>query len=692
MATNELQARITADISGLESGLKKAQKLQDDYGKAISRTQKDIADNIRISKGYEKAIEQLNQELKNGSISQKDYSKQLNRIKRDEKETQIETANLRKELSRLKRDQKDLTATSATATKGMGSFGKQTANATPTVIEFSRVIQDAPYGIQGVANNIQQLTTNFGYLQKSAGGTIPALKALAGSFLGPAGIVFAVSTVTSLLVTYGDELLSSVRSTDKLADATREYLGEAQAEVSQLKALVGIASDEAQSKGVREQAIKKLNEEYGDYLGNLNLETINSQKAKIAVDELSKSLIRQAQIRGVSKLIEEKALELAEKEIEAKKDGVKQADRVIGSNRAVTKSYDEQRLAFQTFGKDYKKVQDSLRKQQKERIVSGTVERETEDVKSEVNELISFLQTKLVEQFEFDSLFKKPEDSETKARIKVSTALDLELASDSQKTFNEFAKKSLDLLSENFKTGDLDKPIINVDSTLAEIDKLSAKINDSQALYSDRLKSMQEQSKVFANVSGAALSGFSTKLAESFSTGNDIIDASIAALIRSGEQLLQEMIVQSLQAQAIKTATATKDIAINQAVSTSNAVTAASSTAAASGPAAAFLLPALIGAAVGFIAASFSGIKFAGGGIVPGGFYNGDKVPAFLNSGEVVLNGKQQAQILMRIAEGNVNGNKNNNNDTFVASTVLRGQDQIVQFNRAKKRNVRFNG
>lgn len=686
MATNVLEAKITGDVSGLKKALSEAERLQQDYGKAIKNTQKDIADNIAISRQYQKAIDQLNKELAEGSISSKDYSKQLARIKRDEKETQIETSNLRKELSRLKREQKDLGVASGTTTKGMTNFGKSTANATPTVIEFSRVIQDAPYGIQGVANNIQQLTTNFGYLQKQAGGTVPALKAFAGSFLGPAGIVFAVSTVTSLLVTYGDELLSSVRSTDKLADATREYLGEAQAEVSQLKALVGIASDEAQSKGVREQAIKKLNEEYGDYLGNLNIETINSQKAKIAVDELSKSLIRQAQIRGVSKLIEEKALELAEKEIEAKKDGVKQADRVIGSNRAVTKSYDEQRLAFQTFGKDYKKVQDSLRKQQKERIVSGTVQRETEDVKSEVNELISFLQTKLVEQFEFDSLFKKPEDSETKARIKVSTVLDLELASDAQKTFNDFAKKSLDLLSENFKTGDLDKPIINVDSTLAEIDKLSAKINDAQALYAERLKSLQEQSQIFANVTGAALGGFSTKLAETFSTGNDIVDASIAALIKSGEQLLQELIKQSLQAQAIKTASATKDIATNQAVATSDAIRAGSSSAAASGPAAAFLLPALIGAAVGFIAASFAGIKFATGGIVPGGSFNGDQVPAMLNSGEMVLNSRQQSN-LFSMLDGNIRGLRDRSDTgNFIANTVIRGSDLLLSIEREQRK------
>ncbi len=94
--------------------------------------------------------------------------------------------------------------------------GKATANATPTLLEFNRVIQDAPFGIQGVANNIQQLTQNFGTLSRSAGGPIQALKLLAGSFAGPAGILFVVSAATSLLVAFGDELFKSKDNAEEL--------------------------------------------------------------------------------------------------------------------------------------------------------------------------------------------------------------------------------------------------------------------------------------------------------------------------------------------------------------------------------------------------------------------------------------------------------------------------------------------
>lgn len=51
------------------------------------------------------------------------------------------------------------------------------------------------------------------------------------------------------------------------------------------------------------------------------------------------------------------------------------------------------------------------------------------------------------------------------------------------------------------------------------------------------------------------------------------------------------------------------------------------------------------GAALSVVAAMASIPKFANGGIVPGISFAGDKVPAMLNSGEMILNGSQQANL-----------------------------------------------
>lgn len=96
---------------------------------------------------------------------------------------------------------------------------KSTANAVPALTSFSQVVQDAPYGIRGVANNITQLTQQFGYLSKSTGGTKAALKAMLGTLAGPAGILFAVSAITSLLVVFSDKLFKNKSATDENKDA-----------------------------------------------------------------------------------------------------------------------------------------------------------------------------------------------------------------------------------------------------------------------------------------------------------------------------------------------------------------------------------------------------------------------------------------------------------------------------------------
>jgi hypothetical protein len=51
-------------------------------------------------------------------------------------------------------------------------------------------------------------------------------------------------------------------------------------------------------------------------------------------------------------------------------------------------------------------------------------------------------------------------------------------------------------------------------------------------------------------------------------------------------------------------------------------------------------------------------IKFAGGGIVGGNLYSGDRIPAFVNSGEMILNQAQQARLFSMANGGNVNNSK----------------------------------
>ena len=224
--------------------------------------------------------------------------------------------------------------------QGLNKFGKGAANAVPATQEFSRVIQDAPFGIQGVANNITQLTTQFGNLSAKTGGTSAALKAMLGTLSGPAGILLIISAVTSAMVAFGDKLKFATSLTDDLAKATGDLVAKVQTEISTLNTLIKVARDENNSKSVRLGAIKSINDKYSKYLGNLDLESIKTDKVTRSVNALSLALIQKAKIQGVEDLITEKNKDNAEDLIKADLDRqkalgqlTKQLDDAISGNR-----------------------------------------------------------------------------------------------------------------------------------------------------------------------------------------------------------------------------------------------------------------------------------------------------------------------------------------------------------------------
>jgi hypothetical protein len=128
--------------------------------------------------------------------------------------------------SGLSQAEKGLKGFETSATKMTDKTNKMAGavkvNAVPAMTSFSQVIQDAPYGIRGVANNITQLTSQLGYLSKNAGGTKAALKSMLTTLTGPAGILLAVSVITSLLVSYGDELANIGSASGKAAEKQKD--------------------------------------------------------------------------------------------------------------------------------------------------------------------------------------------------------------------------------------------------------------------------------------------------------------------------------------------------------------------------------------------------------------------------------------------------------------------------------------
>lgn len=107
----------------------------------------------------------------------------------------IKTANSAKQLS----SQLGTVVTGTNGKGGLDQLKNASGGATSSILELGRVIQDAPYGIRGMANNITQLASSIVFTTKAAGGFRGALTALGRAFLGPGGILIGISLVVSIL-------------------------------------------------------------------------------------------------------------------------------------------------------------------------------------------------------------------------------------------------------------------------------------------------------------------------------------------------------------------------------------------------------------------------------------------------------------------------------------------------------------
>jgi hypothetical protein len=116
-----------------------------------------------------------------------------------------------------------------------------------------------------------------------------------------------------------------------------------------------------------------------------------------------------------------------------------------------------------------------------------------------------------------------------------------------------------------------------------------------------------------------------------------ITDNSAASYLQWGANVMSSV------GQAIQSIT--KLIAAKEAEAVINGVASATET-----PVVGWLLA---GAAVASVLAAMASVpKFAAGGIVPGASFTGDKVPALLNSGEMILNGSQQSNLFKMLNSG----------------------------------------
>ena len=126
--------------------------------------------------------------------------KELSKVKIEQIKLGLDTKEINGNIASVKKSLNDLKTASKDSGNAIAGMTPQVANGGNALMQFSRIAQDAPYGIIGIGNNLTATAEAFGYLKQQTGSTGGALKALAGSIMGTGGILLAVSLITILLV------------------------------------------------------------------------------------------------------------------------------------------------------------------------------------------------------------------------------------------------------------------------------------------------------------------------------------------------------------------------------------------------------------------------------------------------------------------------------------------------------------
>ena len=258
----------------------------------------------------------FNKKVKEVEFDIKELSKlKLERIKLglDTKELDKNIIDAKKSLSSLKTSLKD------TGTSIGKDFAPKVANGGNALLQFSRIAQDAPFGIMGIGNNITATAESFGHLVKETGSAGGALKSVASSMLGTGGILLAVSLVTSGLTYMSQNGITVKDVFDKLSGtfdefgksiktANAEAAKSASGQISSFKAYADAAQDSNLPLEHRLIAVKKLRDIAPYYLKDLTDEKILYGDLSGVIENVTASLLAQARAKAYSSLLDETTL------------------------------------------------------------------------------------------------------------------------------------------------------------------------------------------------------------------------------------------------------------------------------------------------------------------------------------------------------------------------------------------------
>jgi hypothetical protein len=286
MNANEIVLKFTLDIKGIKSALTQVEKDLKNFG----------SESTGATKGLNNALEETEQQLT--QIAQKSQN------------------------------------VTAPAVKSFNQLKSSVGAANGSAVAFNRIIQDAPFGLLGVGNNIQQFTEQLAFLKQSTGSTGAALKTFFSSlFTSTNLLILGVSAVTSALTAYqmgafdsaeetrdlNKELDDFKESLDGVSKAQLDGVQSAQKQIQSFELLRLQAENLGLTDEKRLLAVQKIKEEFPDLLKGYTDEEILLGKVGKAYEELTKQITAKALATAFSSQTAENAVKSATLEFQEQK-------------------------------------------------------------------------------------------------------------------------------------------------------------------------------------------------------------------------------------------------------------------------------------------------------------------------------------------------------------------------------------
>lgn len=340
--SNEI-ARLKADVAALNkeeqqngqlSAKKRAQVLDaavsiEEYKQEISQLKRELANQIKLEKAAVGSINEMSQALTRMRAVYKNMS--------DAEREGAQGQTMLKNIESLDTKIKELDASMGVHTRNVGNYASGFNMLGFQIQQVARELPSLAYGPQiffsAISNNLPMLADEIAWAKKSvdelkkAGQTFtPVWKQIASSIFSWQTLLVAGVTVLTL---YGKEITNWVASLFKgktTIDASAAALERfnsamaqgsvsAQSELTKLNLLYRAATDLSKPYEERAEAVKKLQDIYPAYFGNMAAEQVMVGNAVGAYENLRDAIIEVAEAKAAQELITEdaKSLKLIEK-------------------------------------------------------------------------------------------------------------------------------------------------------------------------------------------------------------------------------------------------------------------------------------------------------------------------------------------------------------------------------------------